>query len=54
MQPAPTWIHPTSDVESCEILTYNLGDCPAPPRCKNPSSYTNQGSCEAALCKWVD
>lgn len=46
------WIHPTTDYESCEVMTFNMGDCPD-PECKRPASYTNQASCVAAYCKWV-
>ena len=48
-------VYPTSDIEDCEEVTTNLGPCRAPPpkRCSNPGSYTAQGPCEAANCKWV-
>lgn len=47
-------VFPTSDIESCEVITFNLGECkdPPPTRCTNPDSYTNQASCEAAACEW--
>jgi hypothetical protein len=42
--------------ESCEVMTFNLGECEDPPqkRCTNPASYKDKSSCEAAACKWMD
>ena len=48
-------VNPTSDIEECEVVNNALGMCEDPPpdaRCTNPSSYSTQGPCEAALCKW--
>ena len=47
-------VYPTSDTESCEVVTYNLGLCKDPPqdRCTNPTSYKDEPSCLAAKCKW--
>ena len=57
-------VFPTSDIEDCEEVTYNLGICKDPtpppppptdePRCTDPSSYTAEGPCRAAGCDWFN
>lgn len=52
------FVYPTSATESCEVVGNHLAMCNDPPPkqnadCSNPSSYTAQGPCEAAMCKWV-